>query len=335
MALRKRKPTSRDGDSNRSRTSPRSPRPGLRRPPRAPAARWPEQPRRKTARHRGAGHKQQYRLVDFHRDKAHPRQGRGDRVRPNRNARIALCTISMARSATSSRQHVSKSATSSIGPSAEIRPGNASRCLHPGRSVIHNVELRPGGGKLARGAGISVQLVAKEGMFATLRLPSTEMRRVPIDCRGTLGRGRQPEAELVPSGRRAVTAGRASAQTAGPDEPGRPPARRWRGELGGRIRCRRGASRGSDRPRHKRSTAHHPSSPQLARPPLTPSGDIMPRSLKKGPFVDDHLLRKVDALNSPTRSVSSRPGRVARRSSRTWSATRSRFTTAASTCRCT
>jgi large subunit ribosomal protein L2 len=89
------------------------------------------------------------------------------------------------------------------GQGAEIRPGNALPLRYiPVGSVVHNVELRPGaGGKLARGAGMSVQLVAKEGSFATLRLPSTEMRRVPIDCRGTLGQVGNVEAELVSVGK--------------------------------------------------------------------------------------------------------------------------------------
>ena len=72
------------------------------------------------------------------------------------------------------------------GQGSEIRPGNAMPLRYiPVGTIIHNVELKPGGGgRMGRSAGASVQLVAKEGRFATLRLPSTEMRRVPIDCRG-------------------------------------------------------------------------------------------------------------------------------------------------------
>jgi len=89
------------------------------------------------------------------------------------------------------------------GQGAEIRPGNAMPMRFiPVGSVIHNVELKPGGGgKLARSAGSSVQLVAKEGDYATLRLPSTEMRRVPIDCRATLGEVGNAEAELIKIGK--------------------------------------------------------------------------------------------------------------------------------------
>ena len=76
---------------------------------------------------------------------------------------------------------------------AEILRGQLSPAAQvPLGMNVHNVELQPGrGGKSPGGAGMSAQLVAKEGLFATLRLPSTEMRRVPIDCRGTLGEGRQ------------------------------------------------------------------------------------------------------------------------------------------------
>jgi large subunit ribosomal protein L2 len=89
------------------------------------------------------------------------------------------------------------------GQGAEIRPGNAMPMRYiPVGTTVHNVELKPGGGgKMARSAGSSVQLVAKEGDFATLRLPSTEMRRVPIDCRGTIGEVGNAEHELIKIGK--------------------------------------------------------------------------------------------------------------------------------------
>src|ERR1700730_16399798 len=89
------------------------------------------------------------------------------------------------------------------GQGSEIRPGNALPLRYiPVGSTVHNVELKPGGGgKMARGAGMSIQLVAKEGDQATLRLPSTEMRRVPIDCRATLGEVGNAEAELISIGK--------------------------------------------------------------------------------------------------------------------------------------
>ncbi|MEY2589400.1 MAG: large subunit ribosomal protein, partial [Acidimicrobiaceae bacterium] len=89
------------------------------------------------------------------------------------------------------------------GQGSEIRPGNALPMRYiPVGTTIHNVELKPGaGGKMARSAGSSVQLVAKEGAYATLRLPSTEMRRVPIDCRATIGEVGNAEAELIKIGK--------------------------------------------------------------------------------------------------------------------------------------
>jgi large subunit ribosomal protein L2 len=89
------------------------------------------------------------------------------------------------------------------GHGADIKPGNAMPMRYiPVGTTIHNVELRPGqGGKIGRSAGIAVQLVAKEGDYATLRMPSTEMRRVPIDCRATVGEVGNSEHELVKIGK--------------------------------------------------------------------------------------------------------------------------------------
>ncbi|HWC39267.1 MAG TPA: 50S ribosomal protein L2 [Acidimicrobiales bacterium] len=160
---------------------------------------------RKTARHRGGGHKQRYRVIDFKRDKDRvPAKVAAIEYDPNRNARIALLHYH-----DGEKRYILAPARVQVGDvlqsgqGAEIRPGNALPLRYiPVGSVVHNVELRPGaGGKLARGAGMSVQLVAKEGSFATLRLPSTEMRRVPIDCRGTLGQVGNVEAELVSVGK--------------------------------------------------------------------------------------------------------------------------------------
>jgi len=160
---------------------------------------------RKTARHRGGGHKRQYRLVDFRRDKdGIPARVATIEYDPNRNARIALLHY-----ADGEKRYILAPAKVQVGDvlasgqGADIRPGNALPMRYiPVGSTVHNVELRPGGGgKIARGAGMSVQLVAKEGDTATLRLPSTEMRRVPIDCRATLGEVGNAEAELVSIGK--------------------------------------------------------------------------------------------------------------------------------------
>ncbi|MGH9285902.1 MAG: 50S ribosomal protein L2, partial [Acidimicrobiales bacterium] len=160
---------------------------------------------RRTARHRGGGHKQQYRLVDFRRNKdGVPAKVAAIEYDPNRNARIALLHY-----LDGEKRYILAPARVKVGdllesgPAAEIRPGNSLPLRSvPVGTTVHNVELRPGaGGRLARGAGTSVQLVAKEGEFATLRLPSTEMRRVPLDCRGTVGEVGNAEAELIKIGK--------------------------------------------------------------------------------------------------------------------------------------
>jgi len=160
---------------------------------------------RKTARHRGGGHKQQYRLIDFKRNKDGVRATvAGIEYDPNRNARIALLHYHDGEKRyILAPRNVKVGDVLQNGQGAEIRPGNALPLRYvPVGSVVHNVELKPGaGGKIARGAGMSVQVVAKEGDFATLRLPSTEMRRVPIDCRGTLGEVGNAEAELQSIGK--------------------------------------------------------------------------------------------------------------------------------------
>ena len=160
---------------------------------------------RKTARHRGGGHKQRYRIIDFKRDKdGVPAKVASIEYDPNRNARIALLHYY-----DGEKRYVLAPARVRVGDvlqsgqGSEIRPGNALPLRYiPVGTTINNVELKPGaGGKMARSAGSSVQLVAKEGDFATLRLPSTEMRRVPIDCRATIGEVGNAEADLVSIGK--------------------------------------------------------------------------------------------------------------------------------------
>lgn len=160
---------------------------------------------RKTSRHRGGGHKQQYRQVDFKRTKdGVPAKVAAIEYDPNRNARIALLHYY-----DGEKRYIIAPARVRVGDvlqngqGAEIRPGNALPLRYiPVGTTIHNVELKPGAGaRMARSAGASVQLVAKEGDFVTLRLPSTEMRRVPIDCRATVGEVGNAEAELVSLGK--------------------------------------------------------------------------------------------------------------------------------------
>ena len=144
-----------------------------------------------TTRHIGGGHKQHYRKIDFKRTK----DGIGAKVErieydPNRTAHIALFFTPMVSVATSSRQRVLRRATYCT---QVLRRRSSQATVLPVRSipvgsVVHAIELKPGkGAQLARSAGASVQLVAREGQYATIRLRSGEMRKVPIDCRATLG----------------------------------------------------------------------------------------------------------------------------------------------------
>jgi len=160
---------------------------------------------RKTARHRGGGHKRQYRLIDFQRVK----DGVTAKVAaieydPNRTCRIALLHYADGEKAyILAPKGLNVGAHVSSGQGADIKPGNALPLRFiPVGTTVHNVELRPGqGGKIARSAGMAVQLVAKEGEFATLRMPSTEMRRVLIDCRATVGEVGNSEHELIKIGK--------------------------------------------------------------------------------------------------------------------------------------
>jgi large subunit ribosomal protein L2 len=158
-----------------------------------------------TTRHQGAGNKVRYRVVDFRRNKdGVPARVAHVEYDPNRNARIALLHYADGEKRyilLPNRLRVGDVVES--GPAADIQVGNALPLRNiPVGTVVHNVELKPGaGGKMARSAGSSVQLVAKEGANATLRLPSGEMRMVPMDCRATVGQVGNAEAELVSVGK--------------------------------------------------------------------------------------------------------------------------------------
>jgi large subunit ribosomal protein L2 len=160
---------------------------------------------RKTARHKGGGHKRQYRIVDFKRVKdGVPAKVAAIEYDPNRTCRIALLHYEDGTKAyILAPRGLKPGDRVESGSQADIRPGNALPMRYiPVGTTIHNVELRPGqGGKLGRSAGMAIQLVAKEGDFATVRLPSTEMRRVPIDGRATVGEVGFSEHELVSIGK--------------------------------------------------------------------------------------------------------------------------------------
>ena len=144
-----------------------------------------------TTRHQGGGHKRRYRIIDFKRVKdGVPAKVAAIEYDPNRSARIALLHYADgAKAYIIAPARLRVGATVESGPTADIKPGNALPLLNiPTGTMVHNVELKPGqGAKMARSAGASVQLVAKDAGYAVLRVPSGEMRRVQLTCRATVG----------------------------------------------------------------------------------------------------------------------------------------------------
>src|SRR5690606_14623785 len=144
-----------------------------------------------TTRHKGGGHKQKYRVVDFRRNKDGV-QGVIETLEydPNRTAHIALVKyLDGERRYILAPKGVKVGDEVRSGADSPIKPGNAMALRHiPVGSVVHNIELKPGkGGQLARSAGGSAQYTSREGIHAYIRLKSGEMRKVHIDCRATLG----------------------------------------------------------------------------------------------------------------------------------------------------
>ena len=144
-----------------------------------------------TVRHHGGGNRNKYRMVDFKRNKdGIPAKVIGIEYDPNRTANIALiCYADGEKAYILAPQGLTDGMTVMNGSTAEIKVGN---CLPladiPVGTLVHNIELLPGkGGQMVRSAGNSAQLMAKEGKYATLRLPSGEMRMVPIGCRASIG----------------------------------------------------------------------------------------------------------------------------------------------------
>ena len=144
-----------------------------------------------TVRHRGGGNRRKYRLVDFKRKKdGIAAKVIGIEYDPNRTANIALiCYADGEKAYILAPEGLKVGAKVMNGTNAEVRPGNCMPLSEiPVGTMVHNVELHPGkGGQLVRSAGNGAQLMAKEGKYATLRLPSGEMRMVPINCRATIG----------------------------------------------------------------------------------------------------------------------------------------------------
>ncbi len=144
-----------------------------------------------TSRRRGGGHKRRYRIIDFKRDKdGIPAKVSAIEYDPNRTARIALLTY-----ADGEKRYIIAPDKLSVGDevisgeAADIVPGNSLRLKDiPVGTIIHNVELQPGkGGQLARSAGVNAQILAKEGKFAHVKMPSSEVRLIRQECKATIG----------------------------------------------------------------------------------------------------------------------------------------------------
>jgi len=144
-----------------------------------------------TSRHIGGGHKRRYRIIDFKRRKdGIPAKVAAIEYDPNRSARIALLHYADGEKRyILAPQRVRVGDTVMSGPTADIRPGNSLALRDiPTGTIVHNIELQIGrGGQLCRSAGTGAQLMAKDGDYATVRLPSSEMRMVHLDCRATVG----------------------------------------------------------------------------------------------------------------------------------------------------
>jgi large subunit ribosomal protein L2 len=145
-----------------------------------------------TTRHKGGGHKQRYRIIDFKRvDKdGVPAKVAHIEYDPNRTARIALLHYADGEKRyIIAPKNLVQGAAIESGPTADIKPGNNLPLRNiPTGTTVHAVELRPGGGaKMARSAGAGIQLLGKEGTYASLRMPSGEIRRVDVRCRATVG----------------------------------------------------------------------------------------------------------------------------------------------------
>lgn len=160
---------------------------------------------RLTVRHRGGGHKRMYRVIDYKRDKYDiPAKVAAIEYDPNRSARIALLNY-----ADGEKRYILAPLGLNIGDTvmagskADIKPGNALPLTNiPVGTIIHNIELvRNNGGKLVRTAGVGAQLMAKEGEYANIRLPSGEMRLVPVNCMATIGQMGNIEHENVSIGK--------------------------------------------------------------------------------------------------------------------------------------
>lgn len=158
-----------------------------------------------TTRHRGGGHKRQYRLIDFKRNKVDiPAKVTTIEYDPNRSARIALLAY-----ADGEKRYIiaplglQVGATVISSATADIKPGNVLPLANiPTGTIVHNLELSPGrGGQLVRSAGSGAQLMAKDGPYAHMRLPSSEVRKVLLTCKATIGQVGNLEHENISLGK--------------------------------------------------------------------------------------------------------------------------------------
>ncbi len=162
-----------------------------------------------TVRHIGGGNRRKYRIIDFKRNKDDiPAKVKSIQYDPNRSANIALLVY-----ADGEKRYIlapvglNVGDTVMSGANADIKAGNSLPFENiPVGTMVHNIELKPGrGGQIARAAGISAQLMAKEGAYATLKMPSGEMRLVPVTCRATIGQVGNVEHEIIRVGKAGKT----------------------------------------------------------------------------------------------------------------------------------
>jgi large subunit ribosomal protein L2 len=246
-------------------------------------------------RNRGGGHKRLYRVIDFKRDKIDiPGTVETVEYDPNRSSFISLVKYR-----DGERRYIIYPVGLQVGQAvvstdrqADILPGNAMPLRFiPLGTVIHNIELRKDkGGQVAKSAGAGAQILAKEGDYAQVRMPSSEIRKVHLDCRATIGQIGNLDHSNISIGKAGRNRWKGIRHG---HEPGRPSARRRRRPLQGRPpsgQPGRHTDQGlQDAAEQADAVLHHPAEEQVT----------MSRSLKKGPFIDGHLLEKVQALATP------------------------------------
>ena len=258
-----------------------------------------------TTRHQGGGHKRRFRTIDFKRTKdGVPAKVAAIEYDPNRSARIALLHYADgAKAYILAPARLRVGSTVESGPEADIKPGNALPLQNiPTGTLVHCVELRPGqGARMARSAGSAIQLVAKDGPHAVLRLPSGELRRVLLTCRATVGQVGNTDHSNQSSGK----AGRSRWLGKRPTVRGSAMNPVDHPHGGGEGKTKGGRHPGHAVGRPDAREAHPPQAQgirQVDRPrPSSRQGEEAldeSRSSKKGPFVEDRLMGRIEAMNA-------------------------------------